>query len=250
MTTQEEGRAGATGVATVPGLAEAMRDLAEAMAQAEGLRQTAQVVADAAVALIPGVEQASVSLARRGVGIDTLAASGDLPLRADAAQVEAGEGPCIEAAWEHDIARLNDTRTDRQWPVFSRRAHDLGVASMLSVQLSLPQREDGDTRIGAVNTYAGVPDAFDHVADHIALVLAVHAAVGIGQAEREEQLRVALDSRDVIGQAKGLIMAQQGVSAGTAFDLLVRQSRDSNTRLRDLAQGVVEAHEVRAAGAP
>lgn len=241
MVIQHEGAA-STDVQQEVSLAQAMVDLADAMSLAPDLASTAQAVADAAVAVIPGVEQASVSLARRGVGIDTVASAGPLPLQADSVQVDAGEGPCIEAAWEDHIARLPDTATDQQWPQFSRRARDLGVGSMLSFQLSLPRRDDDDERIGAINTYASQPHAFDGASERVGLIMAVHAAVGVGNAEREEQLHEALESRDLIGQAKGLIMAQQGVEAGLAFNLLVRQSRDTNTRLRDLAARLVDNH--------
>ncbi len=220
----------------------AMVELAEDLTLAPDLMTSAQVVADAAVALVPGVQEASVSLARRGVGIDTLASAGTLPELADAAQVQCGEGPCIQAAWVDKIARLEDTETDTTWPEFSRRARALGVRSMLSLQLSLPRQDEDDERIGAINAYAMQPHAFGAESQRIGLILAVHSSVGIGSAEREEQLRAALDSRDLIGQAKGLIMAQQQVSADTAFALLVRQARDTNTRLRDLAATLVSGH--------
>ncbi|MGB3185007.1 MAG: GAF and ANTAR domain-containing protein [Ornithinimicrobium sp.] len=219
-------------------VAEQMANLAEALMKADGMVGTAQVVAEAACSLIPGTEDASVSLARRGVGIDTIAWHGALPEPADAAQVITGQGPCIEAAWERRLARLNDTQTDQQWPKFSAKAKDLGVGSMLSLQLSLP-REPGDDRIGAINCYARTPHAFGRDSESIGLFLAVHSAVGVGAAEREEQLRHALDSRDVIGQAKGMIMAHQGLSAEAAFAIMVRQARDTNTRMSDLATRLV-----------
>lgn len=226
----------------VTDLTMAMVEVAEALSEAADLMASARVVADAAVALVPGVEEASVSLARRGVGIDTLASAGSLPDLADAAQVQCGEGPCIQAAWQDKIARLDDTETDRTWPEFSRRARALGIGSMLSLQLSLPRLDEEDDRIGAINTYAMRPHAFGADSARVGLILAVHASVGVGSAERESQLRTALDSRDVIGQAKGLIMAQQQVSADEAFALLVRQARDTNTRLRDLAATLVAGH--------
>ncbi len=220
-------------------VAQQMANLAAALMKAGGMVETAQVVAEAACSLIPGVEDASVSLARRGVGIDTIAWHGALPESADAAQVTTGQGPCIEAAWEDRLARLNDTQTDQQWPKFSAKARDLGVGSMLSLQLSLPRGDPGDDRIGAINCYARTPHAFGRDSETIGLFLAVHSAVGVGSAEREEQLRNALDSRDVIGQAKGMIMARQGLSAEAAFGIMVRQARDTNTRMADLATRLV-----------
>jgi hypothetical protein len=222
-------------------LAQEMVNVVEAMTIADDLVGTAQIVADSACALIPGAEQVSVSLARRGVGIDTIASRGQMPRHADAAQVDTGQGPCIEAAWQHRLARLPDTETDRRWPDFSARARAVGVGSMLSLQLSLPADTEED-RIGAINCYSRSPHAFGRDSETIGLFLAVHASAGIGAAEREEQLRTALTSRDVIGQAKGLIMAQQGLSAEAAFAVMVRRSRDTNTRIHDLAVEIVSRH--------
>lgn len=243
MDTPREGSAGATGLLEGVDLAKAMVDIAEAMASAPDRDSTALVIAEAAVALIPGVDEASVSLARRAVGIQTLASTGVLPDRADEAQVASGEGPCIEVAWDDNrVAHLPDTWDHPQWPKFSQSARTLGVGSMLSFELSLPTVDEDDDRIGAINTYSRRAHAFDASSSEIGRILAVHASVGLGAAQREAQLREALDSRDLIGQAKGLIMAQQDISAEEAFDLLVRQSRDTNTRLRDLAMALLAGH--------
>ncbi len=219
-------------------MAQQMANLAEAMTAGNDLIGTAQIFAEAATIVIPGVEEASVSLARRGVGIDTIASCGSLPRQADMAQVDTGQGPCIEAAWEQRIARLEDTATDRGWPIFSERARRLGVGSMLSLQLSLPHENNGD-RIGAINCYSRTPHSFGRDSETIGLFFAVHASVGIGTTEREEHLRAALQSRDVIGQAKGMIMASQGMSSEAAFAVMVRQARDTNTRMHDLATRLV-----------
>lgn len=226
-------------------LAQAMAEFAETMASARGLTATCLVVADAACQLIPGVEQASVSLARRDVGIDTVAASGPLPARADAVQVATKQGPCIQVAWDDNrVARLPDTGSDIRWPRFSSRGKELGVGSMLSFQLVLDEADD--ERIGALNLYHTEPRAFGEESEAVGLLLSVHASVGVAHAERDEQLREALLGRDLIGQAKGLLMARHGVSADTAFDTLVRRSRDTNTRLRDVAAEIVETGAVAA----
>lgn len=219
-------------------LARAMADIAEEMAAAEGLAATSLVAAQGARRMIPGVDEASISLAKRAVGITTVASTGPLPDQADAAQVSSHQGPCIEVAWDDRVARLPDSATDEQWPVFSRRAHDLGVGSMLCFQLSLDETFE-EERIGALNTYSRSPHAYTQESERIGLILAVHISVAVAFAERHDQMQEALAGRDLIGQAKGIIMASQGVDAETAFDLLVRRSRESNTRLRDVAAEVV-----------
>ncbi|MDQ3382658.1 MAG: GAF and ANTAR domain-containing protein [Actinomycetota bacterium] len=229
-------------------LARAMADFAEEMQMTRGLAQIATVAAETASRLIPGVEQASVSLARRGVGIDTLAADAQLPWAVDAVQVATGQGPCIQAAWQDRVALLQDTATEESWPEFCRQARQLGVGSMLSLQLSLDEADDQG--IGAINTYARTPHAFTQQSVDVGMILAVHASVGVTRAQQDAQLRQALASRDLIGQAKGMLMAQHGMSADTAFDVLVRQSRDTNTRLRDVAASIVMGAEDREAVSP
>lgn len=222
-------------------VAQQMAELAQALTLAHTLERTAQVVAEVAASLIPGAQEVSMSLARRGVGIETIASRGSLPGRADAAQVDTGQGPCIEAAWKEQIARLEDTETDRRWPTFSARAKALGVGSMLSLQLSLP-REREDDRIGAINCYSRAPRSFGRDSETIGMFIAIHASVGVAAAEREEQLRLAIGTRDVIGQAKGMIMSSQGISAEAAFAVMVQQARDTNVRIHDLATRLVSRH--------
>lgn len=99
--------------------------------------QVGAAVSLVATQVVPGAEQASVSIASRGQSIDTLGAAGELPPRADLAQMELKEGPCVEAAWEDALVHLRDTgRADRRWPRFAPRAAALGVGSMLALQLT------------------------------------------------------------------------------------------------------------------
>lgn len=221
-------------------LAADLADVAEQIAVADTLESASLVAAEAACRLVPGVEQASISLAHRGKGIDTLAATAPMVISADLAQVETGQGPCINAAWKDRVARLDDTSTDSTWPAFSARAHDLGVGSMLSFQLSLDDdQDDDDERIGALNCYNSRPRAFTLECVRIGLLLSVHVSVGVSNAERVAHMRRALQTRDVIGQAKGMLMVRYAVGPDEAFAMLVRQSKDTNTPLREVAGQLV-----------
>ena len=62
------------------------------------------------------------------------------------------------------------------------------------------------------------------------------------------QLHDALETRDVIGQAKGILMAAEGITDDDAFMILVRASQRANRKLRDIAGDVVAANAARAAG--
>lgn len=203
----------------------------------------------AAQRLVPGAEEASLSLLLRQGRIATVAATDDRCFAIDAYQEETGDGPCAEAAREDPVTHLQDTDTDPEWPEFSRWARARGVGSMMAIQLSLLELEedekvqaDPSTRgVGALNLYASVPRAFSAEAEEIAQLLGVHITLALRGRQRVTQLREALASRDLIGRAKGILIARLGIDDEAAFELLRQRSRDTNTRLVELARSVVES---------
>ena len=72
-------------------------------------------------------------------------------------------------------------------------------------------------------------------------MFAAHAATAFGAVREKEQLRAALTSRDLIGQAKGMLMERYQIDATAAFSLLARLSQDSNTKLVEIAAQIIEA---------
>jgi hypothetical protein len=97
----------------------------------------------------------------------------------------------------------------------------------------------GDT-LGALNLHSKAANAFGEASRTVGLVFAAHAAVALSSAIHDEQMEDALQSRDVIGQAKGILMAREGVDAQEAFDMLRRASQRLNVKLRDVASGVID----------
>ena len=141
---------------------------------------------------------------------------------------------------EHEVFLVDDLRLEDRWPEFSQRAADAtGVRSVLSLRLFAEQ----DT-MGALNLYSKDPDAFDKEAQAIAAVFAAHAAVAMSSSRRESNLERALESRDLIGQAKGILIAHRQMTADEAFETLRTASRNLNLKLRDVADHVVYTGEV------
>ncbi len=214
-------------------LAETFADVARALLGEDDVQATLTKITALAVETIDGCDHAGVSLIE-GRKITTPAATDDVPVQVDAIQYETDQGPCLDAIREHESFRIDDLATEDRWPKFSRRAaEETGVASMLSFRLFA----EGDT-MGALNLYSKQPSAFDDEALAIGSVFATHAAVALAGAQQDEEMHKALQSRDVIGQAKGILMAQQGVSADEAFDILRRASQRMNIKLRELAERV------------
>jgi GAF domain-containing protein len=212
-------------------LAQRLSELARSLqAESDPERVLDEVVA-AAVALIPGVDEGSISVVTGRRNVTSQNASGELPRRVDAVQAEVGEGPCLDAAFEQQTVRVPDMAAEERWPRFAQRAAEIGAASMLSFQLYV----EGDN-LGALNLYSRRPNAFDDESEHVGLLFASHAAVAFADAQKIGQLYVAVDSRDLIGQAKGILMERHKITADQAFRLLVRASQDQNRKLRDLAE--------------
>jgi GAF domain-containing protein len=130
-------------------------------------------------------------------------------------------------------------RSEQRWPRFSARAAGLGVGSMLSIQLYV-RGED----LGALNLYHDRAGGFDDESEHIGLLLASHAGVALAAAQRQESLRAAVDTRDLIGQAKGILMERHKITADRAFALLVQVSQASGRKLRDVADHLVSSGEL------
>lgn len=214
-------------------LAETFADVARALLDVDDVEATLIKISALAVDTIDGCDHAGVSLIE-GRKVSTPAASDEVPAQVDAIQYETDQGPCLDAIREHETFRIDDLASEDRWPAFSRRAaEETGVASMLCFRLFA----QGDT-MGALNLYAKQRSAFDDEALAVGSVFATHAAVALAGAQQDEQMYKALQSRDVIGQAKGILMAQQGVSADEAFDILRRASQRMNIKLRELADRV------------
>ena len=190
---------------------------------------------------VPGAESTSITLVR-GDTAYTAAHDGDMALAADELQYERGYGPCLDAGRAGVQLRIDDMRTETRWPDYVARVVDVGARSSLSTPLPY----QGST-IGALNIYATRPDAFAsgeaaeaarEVAEAIAVAVAnadAHAKLG----EQARNLELAMQSRAVIEQAKGVLMAQRGVDADGAFELLRDASQRYNRKLRDIATGIV-----------
>jgi hypothetical protein len=187
----------------------------------------------AAASEVPGAQYAGITLVN-GNKLSTSAASAALVIQVDRVQYEVGEGPCLDAARRHATVRSDDLRSESRWPRFARQAADLGVLSMLSFQLFVQTDS-----LGALNLYSGDAEAFGPQSESDGLLLASHAALAMTAAHTQASLLAAMDSRDVIGQAKGILMERYKITGVEAFGLLAASSQAVNRRLRDVADHLV-----------
>lgn len=226
---------------TEPELAYRIAELARSLATPRKVNDVLLDVTSAAVSLIEGTDTAGVLLVSKGGRFESVAGTSDLPPRLDELQMSFQEGPCVQAALKETVLRTDDFREEQRWPRYAPAAVELGILSGLSFKLYTAERT-----AGALNLFAFEPHAFDAEAETIGAVLAAHAAAAILASQRGEQLESALTTRDRIGQAKGMIMERYGVDEIQAFDMLRRLSQESNVRLVDVAQQVIDSRRGRA----
>jgi GAF domain-containing protein len=215
-------------------LAVRMAELARTIA----LRKVDEVLADVtttAKELISGVDIAGVLLVGKAGSFETLAPTNDLMFKLDELQMRYLEGPCVTAALSEIVVRTDDFRNEPKWPNYSPEVVQLGVLSGLSFKLYT-----ADRTAGALNLFGYEPMLWDTEAETIGMVLAAHAAAAILASREGDQLQSALTTRDRIGQAKGIIMERFKIDDVQAFGMLRQLSQDTNTKLIDIAQRVID----------
>lgn len=229
-------------------LSESLAALSRHLVAEESLESTLQRVATLACRTLPGCGIAGVTMLRDGRPTTTVCTD-DVALEIDDAQYRSGSGPCLQAFRDGRVIRLESIEADSRWPEFSDAAVARGVHSSLSLPLVV-----GDESLGALNLYGREEGAFGDDDEETGELFAAQAAVALANAHvywsalaMTQQLREALASRDVIGQAKGIIMAQRGLGADDAFDVLRRASQRENIKLREVAQRVVDSARRRGA---
>ncbi|AEF42772.1 GAF and ANTAR domain-containing protein [Hoyosella subflava] len=218
---------------TRPDLAALLADAAMSMGGEPNYDATLEAIVREAQKSIPGTDEAGLSLLSSG-RIKTAAPSSDFVEHIDQFQYQFGEGPCLDAILEADFFRTNNMAAESRWPRFAPAAVREGVQSMLAFRL----HSDGQI-LGALNLYSRHRDAFDNEAIYTGQPFAAHASIALSHSREKVQLLEALDNRDVIGMAKGILMERFKIDDERAFSLLVNLSQRSQEKLRTVASNVV-----------
>jgi GAF domain-containing protein len=163
--------------------------------------------------------------------------------RGDALQYELDEGPCLTATLERRVVRIDDLDRDPRWPRWNPVARELGFQAVLSAPMVV-----GDQALGAVKVYADRTGAFGSHDEQLLGLFAAQAAVLVAnvqtyeRAERlSEGMRQAVRDRDVIGLAKGVLMARHGVDEEAAFGMLLSRATSDAVPLREAARVIADS---------
>jgi len=228
--------------AAVAGFADALLRMSGVLLTRESVNTVVELVTALASATLPGTSGAGVSLVDEA-GKRTTAASDPLVEKADLQQYQLDEGPCLSAARERAVIRIDDLESERRWPAWRKAVAGLGLRSVLSAPLIA-----GDEAIGAIKVYSREIAAYDERGEHLLTLFARQAAILLANMQSLQdaqqlsaQLKEALTSRDLIGQAKGVLIAQGAAGEEAAFSMLVTASQRANVKLHDVAEQIVAA---------
>jgi GAF domain-containing protein len=233
-------------------LASLFAGIARTLFTAPTVLATLQQIVNFAFATVEGCDVACISL-QDVDKVFTPAYSAPLAFEIDQLQYAAGEGPCLDAISKEPTVYAEDLADDQRWPVFGLQAAARGMRSLLSCRLS----SSNGTR-GALNLYAALPRAYGAIDRTKALIFAAHAGIALGAAEAREDAALSLDTglqriddlvaalgtQETIGQAEGILIERERITADQAFQVLRRASQHLNVKLREVARHVVETGEV------
>lgn len=235
---------------TVPDTAPSIADpatvfsaLAEILYHGADAAEVYSAICVAATELVPGCDHASVMLRQNGDHA-TVAASDDVAARIDGLERFFGEGPCLDTI-EEEIPQVEaDLGSGSPWPALAPRIlESTPVRGVMGFRLLIDEH-----KVGALNLFADEPGAFDSIAAAHASVLAAFASITVAAVSRGQDivsLRNGLASNREIGQAIGLLMASESLSADEAFALLRRTSQQVNLKVAELARTIVDNHDAR-----
>jgi GAF domain-containing protein len=203
-----------------------------------GLQETLDAIVATATETVSPADFAGLIVVAQGRLIPR-ATQGNPPHILDLLQQRLGAGPCLEAAVSQQIVRVEDTLEDHRWAEFNVQAVKLDVRSMLCAPLWV-----SDGTLGTLSLYSQRPRAFSGPHVRLTELLATHAALALATAQLVTHLRTAFLNRDVIGQAKGILMERHRITADAAFQRLSAVSQACNRKLVEVARDLVETGQL------
>lgn len=214
-------------------LAEALTAAARQLHDTGTPHSTMRAAVRLAVHLLPGAEHAGISVLERGHHRRTVAWTDEVVRTAEGSGGDRRQAPYWEHLWQAPVVRVADSEAEDGGESLA----GLGLRSALALRLRADKR-----RLTVLTAYSRKPRAFDDVATRIGRLFTAHVSLALDSVTVREQLTEAMRTRDLIGQATGILMERLDIDAAEAFDSLVRASQRENIKLRDLARRLVDAH--------
>jgi hypothetical protein len=193
--------------------------------------RTLRATVRSVVMIVPGVEHVGFALCAKGA-LEFRSTGDPVTDELDAAQSSFGEGPSVRAGATGRHVDVPDLAAEPRLGFLARAADRHGIGAAYAQVLSV-----GDEVVGVLTLYAR--EALDDRSRTFVGALAAQATVALFGAKRIAGLAQAVRSRDVIGQAKGILIERDGLDADEAFSRLVGASQSTNLKLVDVARWLV-----------
>ncbi|MEU3642420.1 GAF and ANTAR domain-containing protein [Lentzea sp. NPDC034063] len=227
--------------------ADALEVLREVFTGDEPLDEALQRLAETAARAVPDADAVTVTV-MTPEHPRTAATTDSRLIEVDEKQYSARRGPCLQSAQTLEAVRAVVGEHGDVWPEFEAAADEAGVRAYLSVPVVLPASDTTEAKhVGTLNIYSYSATAFDPFDEGLMRLFTTAASATIVSAQRWQRLRDqlqhmerALESRATIEQAKGALMAVHSCTPEEAFAMLVQRSQHENTKLRDIAVGLLD----------
>jgi len=161
--------------------------------------------------------------------------------QADDLQYQLGEGPCLTAAKTRELIRMDDLADDQRWPTWAAAVAGLGLRAAMSAPLVA-----GNGSLGAIKLYAEQPRTFDAHSERVLTLFSAQAAILVANmqtAERARRLsagmRTAIQGRDAVSMAKGVLMGRHAIDEDTAFSMLLARCEHDDIPLAEAARKTI-----------
>ena len=217
-------------------IASVLTEAAKAVHRPRTLEETLHAIVHAARDTVPGFDHVGISILHRSGEVETKAGTGQLVWDLDDLQYSFLEGPCYDALHADPVMMMESVEREERWPTYRPKAAELGLRSQFGLRLYTEEET-----LGSLNLYSTSSEGIDADALQLAELFATHAAIAIGRSRHEHQLQESVASRQLIGTAVGIILQRYEVTEERAFQFLVRDSTTSNTKLRVVAQEVLDS---------
>ncbi len=221
-------------------IARAITHAADQMHRAASVEETLEVIVRSAVEVLPSFDHIGVSTKEKGGEVVNRAATSALVLELDDLQYGIPQGPCVDSLTGEDVVTAPHIARDDRWPQYVPGAVTRGLQSQLAVRLHLA---DLGT-IGGLNLYSTTSDEIDPADVAIAAFFATHASIALGTARYKASMSEAVQSRQRVGLAIGILMERYDIDESAAQAFLWRASSHSNIKVRDIADKLIRERHI------
>lgn len=200
--------------------------------------RTWERVAELVFDVVPRATSCDAMLRRAGTW-ESMVATDALVVRCGALQRELREGPLWEPPRDPGAFLVNDTATEQRWPRWCRQLAELGVRSVLAIQLT-SYRDEGDRVMGLISVYDRSADTFTPDDVDRALVFATHVGTALTTAKVVDRLETSIRTRHLIGVAQGILMQRHDLSEAAAYSAIRRYAAEHGIPVSQAVEVIID----------